>query len=327
MDLNDKEIEGTLLLKYISETANGEERAQVETWLSEDPANNDTLLQMARIYHAQRSRQRIRQRNPHRALRRVQQRIAQHSRRIVIRRLAVAASLLIGILGVASLAWQTQQNELPPQMITVTTNTGMRSQLTLPDGTEVQLNVGSMLVYPSQYDKNERRVQLSGEAYFNVAHHADQPFVVSVADDKVNVQVLGTQFNLQAYEKDGIVQTTLIEGSVQVGIQGKKETIILTPSDRVIYNTLNNNLLREKIDPTQVTAWKDGQLIFRNAPMSDVLRQLTHFYDVDFEVKDEVIYGDTFTGKFQNVPLFQILEYLKISSKINYTMEYSEDQD
>ena len=243
MDLNE-EIDGTLLLKYISETANSEERAQVETWLSEDPANNDTLLQMARIYHAQRSRQRIRQRNPHKALRRVQQRIAQHSRRIVIRRLAVAASLLIGIMGVASLAWQTRQTELPPQMITVTTNAGVRSQLTLPDGTEVHLNIGSMLVYPSQYDKNERRVQLSGEAYFKVAHHAEQPFVVSVADDKVNVRVLGTQFNLQAYEKDGLVQTTLIEGSVQMGIQGKKETIILTPSDRVTYNTLTNRLFR-----------------------------------------------------------------------------------
>ena len=326
MDLNEKEIGGTLLLKYLSGAVNVDERSQVDTWLAEDPANNDTLLQIARVYHAQRTRQRIRQRNPYGALNRVQQRITRRSRRIVIRRLAVAASLLIGILGIASLALQNRQT-LPSQMITVNTNAGMRSQLILPDGTAVHLNAGSTLVYPSRYDKNERRVQLSGEAFFNVAHNTGQPFVVSTADDKVKVRVTGTQFNLQAYEKDGIVQTTLIEGSVQLSIQGKKGNVSLTPSDMAIYDVATGQLFLEKVNNAQVSGWMNGRLIFRDTPIPEVLRKLTHFYTVDFDVIDEVICGYTFTGTFENRPLFQILDYLKISSKIEYAMVYPENQD
>ena len=327
MDLNGKEIDGTLLLKYLNGAATAEERSQMDAWLSEDPANNDILIQMARIHHAQRTRQRIRQRNPHKALHRVQQRIAQRSRRMVIRRLAVAASLLIGILGIASLARQNRQPELPSQMIAVNTNAGMRSQLTLPDGTAVYLNAGSTLVYPSQYDKNERRVKLSGEAYFKVAANTHQPFVVSAAGDKMNIRVTGTEFNLQAYEKDGIAQITLMEGSVQLSIEGKKGNVVLTPSDMATYNIQTDQLFLGKANTAQVSAWMNNRLIFKDTPMPEVLRQLTHFFTVDFDVQDDVIRNYTFTGTFENRPLFQILEYMKISSKIEYAMIYPENQE
>ena len=329
MNLNEKEtgIDGSLLLKYLNGEASADERSQVDSWLSEDPANNDMLLQIARIFHAQRTRQRIRQRNPHRALHQVQHRIAQLSRRIVIGWLVVATSLLIGTLGGVSLVRQNRETALPPQLISVNANAGMRSQLILPDGTEVRLNAGSTLIYPSQYDKNERRVQLSGEAYFRVAHVTGQPFVVSAAGDKVNIRVTGTQFNLQAYEMDGIVQTTLIEGSVQLSIQGKKETVSLTPSDMATYNVVTGQLLLEKVNTTQVSAWMNGLLIFKDTPMPEVLRQLTHFYTVDFDVLDEMIHGYTFTGTFENRPLFQILDYVKFASNIEYTMTYPENQE
>ncbi len=329
MDVNelDQEMDGTLLLKYVNETANAEERAQMDAWLAEDPGNNDILLQVARIHHAQRTRQRIRRRNSHRALHQVHQRIDQHLRRIFLRRLGVAASLLIGILGIGSVVWQSQRAGIPSQMITVSTNAGMRSQLTLHDGTTVYLNASSTLIYPSKYDKNERKVYLTGEAYFKVTHNTTHPFIVSAANDQVNVQVLGTEFNLQAYEKDGIIQTTLIEGSVQLSIQGKKGNILLKPSDQVIYDINNDKVFLEKINPAQITAWMDGRLIFKDTPMPEVLRQLTHFYSVDFDIQDKVIRDYTFTGTFENRPLFQVLDYMKISSKINYVMTYPENQE
>jgi len=327
MDLNENEIDGTLLLKYLNGVVTLEEQTQVETWRSEDHTNDDTLLQLARIHHAQRTRQRIRQRDPYSALRQVQQRIAQRSRRIVIRRLAVAASFLIGMFGIASLMWQNRQTELPQQMITVHTNAGMRSQMNLPDGTTVYMNAGSTLVYPSQYEKNERRVQLSGEAYFIVAPNTDWPFVISAADNKMNIRVTGTEFNLQAYEKDEVLQTTVMEGSVQVSIEGKKGTISLTPSDMATYNIATGQLFLEKVNVAQVNAWMSGSLIFKDTPMPEVLRKLTHFFTVDFDVQDEVISDYTFTGTFENRPLFQILEYMKISSKIEYTMVYPENQE
>jgi len=326
MDL-EKEIDGTLLWKYVNETANRAEREQVNSWLAEDDTNSDTLLQVARIYHAQHTRQRILQRNPHKALTRFNQRLAQRSRNIFFRRLAVAASFLIGIAGISTLLWHPRQDEAPPQMITVTTNSGTRSQLTLPDGTTVHLNAGSTLVYPSQYNRNERRVHLSGEGCFKVAHNAGQPFIVSTFNDRMNVQVSGTEFNMQAYESDSLVQTTLIEGCVHLSLHDKSEKILLNSSDKVTYNIKTGQIQKEKVNTEQVTAWVDGHLIFKDTPMLDVLRQLTHFFSVDFEVQDEVIYGYTFTGTFENRPLFQILEYVKISSKIDFTMKYSENQE
>jgi ferric-dicitrate binding protein FerR (iron transport regulator) len=327
MDLKENEIDGTLLLKYLNGTANPEEQSNVDTWLAEDTANSDTLLQVARIYHAQRTRQRIRERNTDRALDLVNHRMGQRLRRIVIRRLAVAASLFIGLLGIGSMFWQNRQVESLPQMITVNTNAGMRSQLTLPDSTVVFLNAGSTLLYPSQYDKNERRVQLSGEAYFKVTHNTRQPFVVSAADDKMSIRVLGTAFNVQTYEKDSLAQIALIEGSVQVSIQGQKGNVQLTPSNMLTYDMKSDKVSVKKINTDQVTAWMDGRLIFKDTPIPEVLRQLNHFYSVDFDVQDTVISGYTFTGTFENRPLFQIMDYLKISSKIEYTMLYPENQE
>ena len=328
MDLIKKKIDGTLLLKYLNETANSAERKQIDSWLSEDVNNSEELIQVAKIYHAQRTRQRIQRRNPYRALHIIQQRIEQRSRRLVIRRLVVAASFLCGVLGVGSLMWKTHQNEmLTQQMITITTNAGMRSHLILPDSTAVFLNAGSKLIYPSKYDKNERRVQLSGEAYFIVTNQNNQPFVVNTANEELNVKVLGTEFNLQAYEKDDLIQITLIEGSVQVEIQGKKGNILMDASDKVTYNHMTDKIFLEKTNTAQAIAWVDGRLIFKDTPMPEVFRQLTHFYSVDFDVQDEVIRNYSFSGIFENKPLFQILEYIKISSKLDYIVSYPENQD
>ena len=327
MDLNEIEIDGTLLLKYLNERATAEERSQVDAWLSEDLANSEILQQVARIYHAQRTRQRIKKRNPQKALHRVQKRIAQRSRRIIIKHIAVAASLFIGMLGTASLVRQNRQPELTPHLITVYTNAGMRSNLTLPDGTVVYMNAGSTLVYPSQYDKDERRVQLSGEAYFKVAPNSERPFVVSAAGDKLKIRVTGTEFNLQAYENEEIAQITVMEGSVQLVIDGKKGSVPLTPSEMATYNIMDSQLILEKVNTAHVSAWMRNLLIFKDTPMPEVLRKLSHFFTVDFDVTDDIIRDYTFTGTFENRPLFQILEYMKISSKIEYTMIYPVNQE
>ena len=327
MDLTEKNIDEALLMKYLNNTTNVQERSLVEAWLAEDKANEKTLLQVARMRYAFRTQQRIMLRNTAQALNRVHFRIQQRSRRDVIRKLVVAASLFIGFWGLGSLLWQKQQEEPPPQMITISTNAGMRSQLTLPDGTEVFLNAGSSLVYPTQYDKNERRVQLSGEAFFKVTFNSHQPFVVNIADNKMNIRVLGTSFNVQSYEKDSMAQITLIDGSVQLSVSGQQGNVQLMPSNMATYIFNTGQVSIQKINTEQVTGWMNGRLHFKDTPMPEVLRQLTHFYSVDFDIVDDVIHGYTFTGIFENRPLFQILEYMKISSKLEFTMLYPENQD
>jgi ferric-dicitrate binding protein FerR (iron transport regulator) len=326
MEINERDLDGTLLLKYINETANSKERSQVDTWLNEDAANCKTLLQMARIYHAQRTRRRVQQRDPYKALSLIHKRMAQQMWRTVVLRAAIAASFIFGIVGAGSMIWQNLQTDASVQMITVTTNAGMRSQLTLPDSTVVYLNAGTTLIYPSQYDKNERRVTLSGEAYFKVAQNINQPFLVSSADDKVSVLVTGTEFNFQTFENDELVQVTLVEGGVQFNMHSKDKNIHLSPSEMITYNISTEQVVIEKINTAQATAWMEGRLIFRNTSMPEVLRRLSHFYSVDLDVQDERINGYTFTGTFDNKPLSLILDYIKISSQIDYTMSYSDNQ-
>ena len=325
--LNGQDIEGALLLRYINNKVNSEERAVVDRWISENESNNEVLRQIIYINHAQQTRLRILQRDPNKALLRVNRRLVKRFRQAVIRRVAVALSFLIGIIGISSVMWQHRSDDMASQRITVTTNAGMRSHLILPDSSFVFLNAGSQLEYPSKFSKNERRVQLSGEAYFIIAKNAKQSFWVSVAERKVHVQATGTEFNIQAYQKEGLVQVTLIEGSLQLSIQGKKEIIHLSPSEMITYNVLSDQLVLKKINIAQITAWKEGCLIFKDTPMPEVLRQITHFYSVDIDVHDDLIRDYVFTGTFENRPLFQILDYMKISSKIDYSMLYPENQE
>ena len=143
----------------------------------------------------------------------------------------------------------------------------------------------------------------------------------------MTIRVIGTEFNLQAYEKDGILQTTVTEGSVQLTFEGKKGYISLSPSDMATYDIMTGQLSLEKVNTAQVNDWMSDRLIFKDTPMPEVLRKLSHFFTVDFDVTDDIIRGYTFTGTFENRPLFQILEYMKISSKIEYTMIYPVNQD
>ncbi len=330
MELNENTIkypDEEVLLRYINETAYPDERARIDAWLAEDQANEKILLQLSRIYFAQYTQNRVQQRDPHLAWESAEQSIAKKGRRILFRKISVAASLLIGLLGITSFFLQQNQPVVHSELITVTTNAGMRSQVELPDGTTVHLNANSTLVYPSRYDLSERRVRLSGEGYFKVAHREEQPFIVTTGDEKMQVKVLGTEFSLQAYEHDQRIQTTLVEGSVQLKFTETNKILTMIPSDQVIYDLKANQIFHKKVNTSQEIAWKNGELIFRDTPMPDVLRQLNHFYSVEFDVKEKVISDYVFTGTFKDRPLFQILDYMKISSKIDYQMIYPEHQE
>jgi ferric-dicitrate binding protein FerR (iron transport regulator) len=322
-----EDFDGTLLMKYANNTADSKERHEVEAWLGRDVGNEDILLDIARMCHAHDTWKTIGECDPYSALNKVRGRVKTSARRLLFRRVAVAASFVVGILGIGSFLAQLGNGEQtsPTQLITVTTNPGVRTHLTLPDGTEVDLNAGSTLVYPSRYDKRERRVQLTGEAYFDVASRPDQPFTVGVCNDRLTVTALGTEFNLQAYERDDAVETILVEGGVRLGVRGKERTITMLPSEKATYDLKTDMVSVNTMNPAQEIAWKEGVLIFRRTPLSGVLKQLAHFYSVEFDVRNERILDNTFTGTFENRPLFLILDYMKIVSKIDYSTVSNSD--
>ncbi|RFM32280.1 FecR family protein [Chitinophaga silvisoli] len=181
-------------------------------------------------------------------------------------------------------------------------------KLVLPDGTTVWLNAGSSLKYPTAFNGRERIVTISGEAFFDVAKDAEHPFVVEVAD-QLKVQVLGTQFNLNAYTDEKQINATLIQGSIRVN-KGAS-AVVLQPGQQAQVNdgiTVNSH-----INTAQVTAWKDGVFNFDDLGVEAVMRQLARWYDIEV-VYEQGIPGTRFYGEIgRNLSLAQVLEGLKLS--------------
>ncbi|WP_029906831.1 FecR family protein [Prevotella sp. 10(H)] len=320
-------IEESLLLKYIIGETTDIEKKLIEEWSDENSENEKILTQLAKIYYARKTQQRIKNRDIDSAFHKVEKRINKKRRLLFLTRTAVAASLIIGFLGIASLFLQQSgvQETFMASMITVRSNDNLRTQLVLPDGTEVHLNAGSSLTYPSHYIGKERKVILSGEAYFKVTHNDEQPFIVSTPDKKYNIRVVGTEFNMQAYEEDNIIQTTLVSGSVKLNIKGQDSETVLRPSQKAVYSTETSKLEVVAANTDRETDWMYGRLVFRKTPLPEVLARLSRFYNVEFDVKNKIINTYTFTGTFEDKPLYQVLDYMKISSRINHTITYQKD--
>lgn len=327
-----KEPEGAAILRYIRGTASEEETVRVESWMQETDENEKTVQQFARIYHASTTQERILARDPEAAYNKVRNQIRQRSSKTRLSRVYIAAACFIGVLIMSSVIsyWKPEVTVPTTQLITVQANAGMRTHLSLPDGTVAYLNSGSTLSYPLPYDKKERKVMLSGEAYFKVAHNEEQPFIVSVMNDKMRVKVLGTEFNLQAYETENNIETTLISGSVFLEVRKNNkivQTATLIPSEKAIYDWVSGAISIETVNTAYDIAWKEGRLMFKNQPLPQVLKELSLFYNVKFEVRDSVINSYYFTGTFENKQLAQVLDYLKISSLIDYTIKQAESDD
>lgn len=327
-----KEPDELVLLQYIRDTISDEEKEWIDTWLRDNEYGEHLLLQLATIDHALQAKKRIESRNVTEAYYKVDKRIKTFGRRMWLKRASCAAACLLGILVMSTALsfWMVNKDSVETQFITVQSNAGMRTQFNLPDGTVAYLNSGSVLSYPLPYDKTERRVTLKGEAYFKVAHNPEQPFIVSVADDNMRVKVLGTEFNLQSYEEGGMVQTTLVSGAVNLQMLKNGNVISsanLKPSEKAIYDVATKIVTISTVCTEYETSWKEGRLIFKDMPMPEVLKKLAYFYNVKFDVKDPVINSFRFTGTFDNKQLSQILDYLRISSRIKYTINHVKSDD
>ncbi|MDR1161565.1 MAG: DUF4974 domain-containing protein [Tannerellaceae bacterium] len=322
----------TAALRYIKGTASDEEKRAVNKWLAEDGSHEKELQQIARIYYARQTKERILARDPSGAFE-AMERQARHRARVGrMKRLAMAAACLAGVLLLSPICgyYMSQRGEASPQTVTITSNPGMRTRFGLPDGTIVHLNSGSSLSYPMPYDKKGRNVTLAGEAYFTVAHEDDHPFTVDVLDGRLSVKVTGTEFNIQAYETDDEINTTLLSGSVTLGYtdrKGNRAEALLAPSEKATYHLLTKEFGKTEANTLIETSWIEGKLIFRNTPLPEVLKRLSHYYNVKFEIKNPGIKSYHFTGTFINKQLSQVLDYLKISSEINYRINSTTEDD
>lgn len=199
---------------------------------------------------------------------------------------------------------------------TMTTPRARQYNLELSDGTKVWLNASSSLTFPTSFASNERKVILTGEAYFEVAKDKKRPFRVSVNEMQVNV--LGTHFNINAYDDEATINTTLLEGSVL--LSEKSQKVLLKPGQQAQKQKKGTIVVNNKVNIDKVMGWKNGVFYFENADLQTVLREISRWYDVDV-VFEKGIPVRTFEGEIQrNLKLSQVLKILE-KNKVHFKID------
>jgi ferric-dicitrate binding protein FerR (iron transport regulator) len=221
---------------------------------------------------------------------------------------------------------QVSNSDAPLKYNEISTPRGGQYRVTMPDGTNVWLNAASSVKYPVKFLQNVRRVELTGEGYFEVSkvHSARGiriPFVVDTPTE--SVEVLGTRFNINAYEDEAVVKTTLLEGSVRVSIkegedQSADGSLLLVPDQQSVLT--GDKLILHKVNAEEIMAWKDGYFSFDHADVKTIMRQLARWYDLEVVYEGEVS-PNTYSGKvYRNMNLSKVLEVLSFS-QVNFRIE------
>jgi ferric-dicitrate binding protein FerR (iron transport regulator) len=195
---------------------------------------------------------------------------------------------------------------------TLTTPRGVQYRLVLPDGTAVWLNTGTSLRYPVAFTGKERKVMLTGEAYFEVKHDSKKPFRIQAGNQLI--EDLGTNFNIKAYADEPVMKTTLLEGAVKVG------NTILKPGEQAQVNEKGDIAVAKNINVADVMAWKNGFFVFRNDNLKTVMREIARWYDVEVIYQPNVNNNQQFSGKIdRGLTLTQVLNGLALT-KARFTI-------
>lgn len=215
-----------------------------------------------------------------------------------------------------------EKSSLMANMETVSTQNGERTSFLLSDGTRVSLNADSKLLFPKEFSNGLRQVGLSGEAFFEVAPNKEAPFIVHTA--ALDVRVLGTAFNVEAFPGASEVNMTLVHGKIvlekEVNHQ-KTRLAEMDPYDRAVFDVENQKIqVHKQTNLEQYIGWKDGKLVFLNASIEEVAKKLELWYNVSVRIQGENLKRSHFTATFTNETIEQALSLLKISFPFEYRM-------
>lgn len=200
---------------------------------------------------------------------------------------------------------------------TITTAKGKQYALTLSDGTGIWLNAGSSLRFPASFIGTERNVELTGEGYFEVAKNTAKPFHVKVND--MDLQVLGTHFNINAYNNEAVIKTTLLEGSVK--ITNGNHLQMLAPGQQAQLTKGGDIRLIKDANVDQAVAWKDGLFDFDNDELPDIMRQLSRWYDIDVAYMGPVPAGHYSGGIRRQVNISEVLKMLETPGGVEFSID------
>lgn len=199
----------------------------------------------------------------------------------------------------------------------VSTQLGERAQITLPDGSKVWLNAFSSITYKKSILSRKRHVELTGEAYFDVAHKKI-PFVVS--NNSSEIEVLGTKFNVRCNRDEDFLQTTLMEGSIRFSDTNISSKATLKPGEELIFDKNTHQIqLKKSNNQEDILGWIDGKLLFENTSLEEIAKALERHYNIDIHFADELVKKERFNAEFEiSDNIYQILSVLQLTDKFTY---------
>lgn len=296
-----------LLMKYIKGETTPEEREKVVRWLDEDPEHIHQYRSLRKLYD-------ISLWSP------IEETLQEEKQTrtfkpVWIEFLKVAAVILITFLGTKAFF---DGKDDPVKMQTVIVPAGQRVELLLADGTKVWLNSRSKLKFPDRFQKDARKVELDGEGYFEVTHQEDAPFTVHTS--KYDVKVLGTEFNVKAYNSKNQFEASLLKGSVEVSNMNKSQVVRLRPDEQVISD--GSQLIRSVILDKNYFRWKEGLLCLDDESIGGLIDKLELYYDVKIIVQQASLMKYHYSGKFRiSDGVEHVLKVLQLKHKFTYTKD------
>jgi len=311
-----------LITNRLLGTISEEEGLFLDDWIEQSIENRRLYSEQKRLWNLFEIHQKVQKIDERRAYQKISNQLFSKKRINLLGWIQrVAAILLLPVIAMSAFYFyfeRTNHNQFTTVYNTVETPLGMRSSLTLPDGTKVWLNAGSSISYPVLFASDSRTISLTGEAYFEVKKDKNWPFVVSTK--KMNVFVTGTIFNCNAYPENDQIQTVLVEGEVTLINQSTTEIATMNPGELATFNISSQQITKTKTDLQKYIAWKSGKLMFRDDKMNKVVEKLERWYNVEFEIEDPEIANYVYTATFINESLDQVLKMLTLSAPIRYTI-------
>jgi len=315
------------IIEYVSGNISDEsEKAKIRDWINHNSENKQSFIQLKNAFALSR-KSRGATDTDQEYLKLKSQNLFRE--KVLIPELIKYAAVIFLTIG---LTWVVQKNFHnhffeKAQMNEVICPAGQISELILSDGTKVWLNAGSRILYPSFFSKQNRSVHLEGEAFFEVKKDKGNPFLVET--DMVKIEVLGTSFNVDAYAENKFVKTTLVEGKVEIQDKTGGKIADMEPGQIAQYDITSQKIYLSEVDTRFYSSWKEGKMTFLNEPLDEITAKLERWYNVKFTFASEDIKTFRYSGTFLKYkPLEQILNIIKISSTINYSIKVNpEDKD
>ncbi|MBT1703795.1 FecR family protein [Chryseosolibacter indicus] len=249
------------------------------------------------------------------------------TRRVTFIELLRYAAVIAVVLIASVLIWKVATDTDVTNVATIVeAPNGARTLITLPDSSKVWLNAGSKISYNQEFGAENRNITLEGEAFFDVKKRT-VPFKVHTA--LFDITVLGTAFNVNAYDKEDVFSTTLLRGSLKVnrvGASGKGEEVVLKPNERIILRATTTQrmaeamVLEKNVDAAADADWKDGWLTVRGESLNELSKKIERIYNVKINFKDESLKTYRYNGRIQQLSLEQVLSALALTSPVKFTI-------